>query len=765
MNKAGKKFVGKRCPTTIFDVIGKKNNLQKIKKTVLLDMQDAKGVRIRCRLYSFSASWFKKGHVLFLIERLADSYLSLLEEFPAIDGRLLTIRKETERMDKLRADVLGVLTKPWSLKEMVREVILLIREYTGFAVVAVRLREDDDFPYYVHDGMTDSFLSLANNLCRTIIDGKPVLDCICGDVIDGAIPQNHPCFSDFGSFFTNDFPSDVERIKNARYGRPPFRGECIKEEFKSSLLIPLKNRTNTVGLLQISDFKPNRITPFLIRNMENMALDIGITLAQKEDERILKDSEEKFSSFFQHSPTLNIISDLENGMILEVNDTFCNVSGFNRSELIGKTIIELNFWDKKEFRDLYINRLKNQVPVQNERIPFRMASGEIRESLCSMGIVKISGKERVLTILQDITETRRQYNLYQAIFQHSTDGLWVTDRKGVILQVNRTYLDMTGYDLEYMVGSKVWEEIDQSKDSFHDFYKRIPGLKALMFQSAHKCQDGSILDFDMTLQFIQDVDIVLVIFRNVTEKKKIEAQLIWSERLSAVGRLAGGVAHEFNNLLAIIKGNVALANPDKMEKHEIKESLGIIDNQVERGRKIVERIVSFSRSQKREKELCTPKEIINDIYQFQRKQFDLHVVKFNLISETEQQIMVNKDQFRLVFINLFSNAIHACIKKKMEDGNVEVLITEEENRIRISVKDNGIGMDETVKSRIFTPFYSTKGGYATDGLRLPGMGLGLSIAYSVIKEHDGSIEVNSHPGVGTEFIIRIPTSSRDLRNS
>ncbi len=243
---------------------------------------------------------------------------------------------------------------------------------------------------------------------------------------------------------------------------------------------------------------------------------------------------------------------------------------------------------------------------------------------------------------------------------------------------------------------------------------------------------------------------------NITQQKDLLEQLIQSEKLSSVGQLSAGVAHEFNNVLAIIRGNVQLlvmGNKAKKDE-ELFEALKIIEKQTINGANIVRNMMAFASPKKPEKELCFIQKVIDEVHHLQEKQLKLENIKIEKEYTHDLIVNIDKGQMHQVFLNLFINARHAI--KPNNKGKIKISINKIANKVEVRFLDTGVGMDEDVIFNVFNPFYTTKGASARDGYGLKGTGLGLSVTRAIINNHEGKIFVESENGVGSEFVILLP---------
>lgn len=238
----------------------------------------------------------------------------------------------------------------------------------------------------------------------------------------------------------------------------------------------------------------------------------------------------------------------------------------------------------------------------------------------------------------------------------------------------------------------------------------------------------------------------------IAEQERIREQFSQMEKLSALGELASGVAHDFNNTLAGILGRAQLIlRTDDPEK--IARGLHIIIKTAEDGAKTVKRIQDFARQRRdHDFEPVSVDQILFDVSEITRPRWKDRAeasnvqISLNLKIRSKSKVMGDESELREVLVNMVFNAVDA-----MPDGGQLTLAAEDDGDcVLISVGDTGTGMPPDVKTRIFDPFFTTKG--------KAGMGLGLAVSFGIIRRHEGAVEVESEPGVGTRFCIRLPKS-------
>ena len=239
----------------------------------------------------------------------------------------------------------------------------------------------------------------------------------------------------------------------------------------------------------------------------------------------------------------------------------------------------------------------------------------------------------------------------------------------------------------------------------------------------------------------------------IAEQERIREQFSQMEKLSALGELASGVAHDFNNTLAGILGRAQLIlrtnDPEKIQR-----GLNIISKTAEEGAKTVKRIQDFARQRRdHDFELVTIDSILFDVSEITRPRWKDRAeasnvqITLDLQIRSKARLMGDESELREVLVNMVFNAVDAM----PNGGNLTLAAEDVQDSVVISVGDTGTGMPPEVKSRIFDPFFTTKG--------KAGMGLGLAVSFGIIRRHEGSVEVESEVGAGTKFKIILPKAA------
>lgn len=241
----------------------------------------------------------------------------------------------------------------------------------------------------------------------------------------------------------------------------------------------------------------------------------------------------------------------------------------------------------------------------------------------------------------------------------------------------------------------------------------------------------------------------VVIIEDITERKKMEEQLLQASKLASVGKLTAGISHEIGNPLASISSLVQELNSLKMSTGDditfTRDSLKTINNHLDRIARIVRSLGDFARVSTAEKSVSSLPEILDRTLTLVKYDKRFKSIRFTSEIGDVPPMRVNPDQIQQVFMNLMLNALDAM----PDGGELHVSMRQDNSHVEVAFRDTGLGIDESVMDRIFDPFFTTK----------PlgrGTGLGLSICYGIIKEHNGTITVTSDKSAGTVFKIRLP---------
>ncbi len=239
--------------------------------------------------------------------------------------------------------------------------------------------------------------------------------------------------------------------------------------------------------------------------------------------------------------------------------------------------------------------------------------------------------------------------------------------------------------------------------------------------------------------------------REKEEKEKLLVQLIQSVKMAGVENLASGIAHEFNNLLQIMKGHAEFAQRTK-KAEDMEEAIDIVIKASYKIENLIKDLLAFSRKESFEKVLCDITEPLESVLSLTEEEFKKYNIEIVRKYEKTSAVEVNKVEMQRVFLNMVNNARDAMLPK---GGNLEVGVRQVGENVEVRFTDTGKGIKEANLRRVFEPFYTTQVEVEKDSW-LKGIGLSLSVSYRIVKRHGGMIEVESEIGKGTTFTVKLP---------
>jgi PAS domain S-box-containing protein len=347
---------------------------------------------------------------------------------------------------------------------------------------------------------------------------------------------------------------------------------------------------------------------------------------------------------------------------------------------------------------------------------------------------------------------RRLADKLTRIFDHSPDLVLTTDEQGRVTECNRGTARLLGYGREEILGRPAASLLaDPGAD---ELLARVRTTGALL---NHACRlrrrTGTPVDVELNLSVLRDEQErpagTVWLGRDVTELKTTQLQLLQAKKLSTIGEVISGVAHELNNPLSAVLGfsQLLLGRPASAP---VRRELEKIHESALRCQRIVGNLLSFARVHRPERRYLGINGIIEKTLDIKR--YQLHVNNIAVVTDLDPQLprtMIDFHQMQQVLLNLVNNAQHAMVADDRSGGLLSIRTSEVSGWVRIEISDDGGGMDEQTLERIFDPFFTTK----EPG---EGTGLGLSVSYGIVKEHGGRIWARSCKDEGTTFTIELP---------
>jgi PAS domain S-box-containing protein len=474
-----------------------------------------------------------------------------------------------------------------------------------------------------------------------------------------------------------------------------------------------------------------------------------------------REKERRFTELFETLQEGVYFSTPE-GKLLDGNAALVEVLGYeNKEELLSLDPRALN--SDPDQNPVLGRAVDDQGSVRTREIMLRRKNGALGVFLDTSRAVWDAGKiVRYQGTLVDVTERRemekalrRQEEFQRYLLESFPDLILVIDLNGRYSFVSSRIHDLRGYKPEDLLGKKVEEEQDYSPELFALYRDLIVGRK--MFGSCDynaRHRDGSWRTMRASASPLFDaenkVNGAIVSVRDITVEKKLEQQIIQSERLAAMGQMIGGFAHELNNPLTSILGMSELLQEGEAPE-SVRKQMVVLQQQARRAAEIVQNLMYFSRPP-------APGKTPIDLAELVQRTLHLHAyslrksnITVDFLKETSvPAVSGDAHQLMQVFLNLILNSEQA-MREVRDRGTLRIRIEKHEKSVSVIFQDDGPGISPDILPNIFDPFYTTK----RPGR---GTGLGLSISKAILREHNGNVEASSGPGGGAVFTVTLPVA-------
>ncbi len=614
---------------------------------------------------------------------------------------------------------------------------------------------------------TESDLFLAKNL-------KPgeYIDYKCMNGLWDVVTPLYVGDKHLGNIYTGQFFYDDEEVDEEFFIKQAERYGFDKASYMDAFrLIPRYNRETIDHLMS---FLVKFTTYVSSISLMNIQLEKEIH-ERKQVEDALKKNEEYMRTLIQTLPDLIWLKDQE-GVYRFCNSRFENFFGAREKDIVGKT--DYDFLDK-ELADFFRGKDKiaiaNKKPTTNEEEVLFANDGH-REILETIKTPMYSHDGRltgVLGIGRDITGRKQAENALQesekrfrGIIDSTEAGYFFINQDGFFQFVNEAWLKMHRYSSPDQVIGRHFSltQIDMDKDSANIIIKKIINGEAVTSgEFTRRCKDGSIGYHTFTVKpVVQGGEIIGLegFLIDITDKKKLENQLHQTQKMESIGRLAGGVAHDFNNMLSIILGNTEIAMEDIDPASPLTANLKEIHKAAENSANLTRQLLAFARKQTIAPRVVDLNNILKEMLKMLNRLIGEDIDLVWLPSEKLWPVKIDPSQVDQILVNLCVNARDAIrgvgkvvIETKNISMNDDYCLSHAGfipgDYIMLSVNDNGCGMDKKALDNLFEPFFTTK----EVG---QGSGLGLATVYGIVKQNGGFINVYSEPGKGTVFKIYLP---------
>jgi len=558
----------------------------------------------------------------------------------------------------------------------------------------------------------------------------------------------------------------------------------VKEAFEEELAVERRKekKLKRSWMLELEEYCKDGETVWtearmtFLRDREGTAIGVlvvsrDITIRRKA-ERALRESERRYRELAESLPT-TVCEVNEKGEILYTNQAGFEAFGYTRGDLdAGLNVIQMMVAEDRDRAGENVRKV-----LGGQRLGAVEYTAERKDGTTFPVIIRsepvIRGGRPVgfLGIVVDITQRKRVEDAlreseqkYRRLFESAPESIFLIGMDGRILDCNQATRDIVGLPKERIIGRRYNElgTLSGKEPAISDALARLrrgEDTGPLLFKATPKGKQARWLEVFPTLINVGGVSAVQAIACDITEKRKMEEELLRAQKLDSLGILAGGIAHDFNNLLGVILANVSLAQKGSQPGAKVFERLEEAQKALARAKNLARQLLTFSKGGAPVKKTVSIAGIVTESADLALR--GSKVVCDLRIPEELWPVEIDEGQMYQVINNIIINAVQA-----MPDGGTVTVRAENVpaaaasspplpgcSCVRVSIEDQGTGIPEEHLSRIFDPYFTTK---------RQGIGLGLTTAYSIVNKHEGYIGVESELGGGTTFSIYLPASGKRL---
>jgi two-component system, cell cycle sensor histidine kinase and response regulator CckA len=514
----------------------------------------------------------------------------------------------------------------------------------------------------------------------------------------------------------------------------------------------------------------------IIIDGEPCLLSVSVDITDRNKKEIaLMQSEAQYRALVENSLQGSAI--FQDGHIIVCNSTFAELTGYSKDELLSLPPDKVE--ELVNISDHLAREIQNSGRPGEKAATARYQYCGIRKNGTEVdmevlaSLIEHNGKPAIQCAVMDITghkktaeNLQRSLDYQKAIFEGSREPIIISDVNSRFVDANRAACELTGYSKEELLKMEAWELNKEIDPAFlQTLNNRILNGEYISGESMLLTKDGREIDaeFNHHVIHISGEPYIHTLTRDISGRKRLEAQFQQAQKMEAIGVLAGGVAHDFNNLLNVINGYAELALQSLRADHPVRKDIEEIEKAGQRAASLTSQLLAFSRRQVLHPKVLNLNDILDDTNKMLRRLIGEDI---NLATNTRPNlgfIYADPGQMQQIIMNLAVNARDAMpqggkltIETENVDFDEEFVKRHPQAKIgqyvMLAVSDNGIGMNSTTQARIFEPFFTTKP-------KDKGTGLGLSTVYGIVKQSNGFIWVYSELGQGTTFKVYFQRTS------
>ena len=496
--------------------------------------------------------------------------------------------------------------------------------------------------------------------------------------------------------------------------------------------------------------------------------------AHSQAQQALEDSETRYRRLFETAKDGILILDFKTGQIVDVNPFLIEMLGYTHGEFVGKKL-----WEIGPFKDISASQsafseLQTKGVIRYEDLPLETKDGRRINVEFVSNVYPVDGTQVVQCNIRDITKRARaeaalkiSETQHRSVFEGAVHGIYRATLEGRFLEVNPALVAMLGYSsaeevLKLSVAQDVFNEPEEGLRLLHKWQLTGKIEEEVQWRRADQRLitvrlNGRVLGSDQKMAGIE------VIAEDVTERRALEEQLRQAQKIEAVGQLAGGMAHEFNNYLGIVLGYSDLLLEEAGATEGLRRNVAEIKAATQRAASLTRKLLALSRRQVLEPKVLDVNAVVWETHKLLRRLIPGNIDLVPVLEPNLSPVRVDPAQIQQILINLVVNARDAMPqggKVVIETANVELdeeyagrhIEVQPGSYVMLAVNDNGSGIDAQTQARILEPFFTTK----QEG---KGTGLGLSTVYGIVRQSGGHITVDSALREGTRFCVYLPSTA------
>jgi PAS domain S-box-containing protein len=548
-----------------------------------------------------------------------------------------------------------------------------------------------------------------------------------------------------------------------KQGMPEGHAEVVRE-----LVVPVMRAGKVVAILGVG----NKPVDYTEKDVEIVSYLSDVTweiFQRKKTEEALVDSEKRYRRLFESAKDGILILDADTGKIVDVNPFLSQLLGCRQDELLGKHLWELSpFVTIAASKDAF-ETLKHKEYIRYDHLPLETVDGRIVEVEFISNVYLVDHTKVIQCNIRDNTERRQadaeRERLLSAIEQ-ADEMIVITNPEGAIQYVNPAFERVTGYTRNEVIGQNpsILKSGKQCPDFYRNLWETLSGGNTFKGRMVNKRKDGTFFTEEATISPVRDPSGRIVNYvavkHDITEHLRLAAQFQQAQKMESVGRLAGGVAHDYNNMLSVIIGYTELAM-DKVDPSDpLHADLNEVFKAAKRSTEITRQLLAFARKQTISPKVIDVNETVEGMLKMLRRLIGEDIDLAWLPQDGLWPIKIDPAQVDQILANLCVNARDAIagvgrITIETHTVTFDTAYCADHagfvpgDFVLLSVSDDGCGMDKETLDSIFEPFFTTK----DESL---GTGLGLATVFGIVKQNNGFINVYSEPGKGTTFRIYFP---------